>query len=73
MTGTVVSDSLRLHGLHGLRNSPGQSTGVSSLSLLQAIFPTQKLNQCLLHCRRILYQLSYPASPVHVAGPFTMP
>ena len=30
-----------------------------SLSLLQGNFPTQALNQGLLHCRRILYQLSY--------------
>ena len=40
-------------------NSPGQNTGVGSLSLLQWIFPTQELNQGLLHCRQILYQLSY--------------
>ena len=31
----------------------------SSLSLLQGIFPTQGLNPGLLHCRRILYQLSH--------------
>ena len=30
-----------------------------SISLLQGIFPTQGSNQGLLHCRRILYQLSY--------------
>ena len=36
-----------------------KNTGVSSLSLLQGIFPTQKLNWGLLHCRQILYQLSY--------------
>ena len=44
---------------------PGKpkNTGVGSLSLLQGIFPTQKLNQGLLHCRRILYQLSYQGSP----------
>ena len=29
------------------------------LSLLQGIFPTQESNQGLLHCRCILYQLSY--------------
>ena len=33
--------------------------GVGSLSLLQRIFPTQESNWNLLHCRRILYQLSY--------------
>ena len=40
---------------------PGKpnNTGVCSLSLLQEIFPTQELNQNLLHCRQILYQLSY--------------
>ena len=27
--------------------------------LLQGIFPTQGLNLDLLHCRQILYQLSY--------------
>ena len=32
---------------------------MGSLSLLQWIFPTQESNQGLLHCRQILYQLSY--------------
>ena len=32
---------------------------VGSLSLLQAIFPTQESNRGRLHCRRILYQVSY--------------
>ena len=45
-------------------NSLGQNTGVGSLSLLQGIFPTQELNQDLLHCRWILYQLSYQGSPI---------
>ena len=35
------------------------NTGVVSLSLLQQVFLTQKLNRGLLHCRRILHQLSY--------------
>ena len=35
-----------------------KKNGVGSLSLLQQIFPTQALNQALLHYRRILYQLS---------------
>ena len=34
-----------------------------SLSLLQGIFPTQGSNPGLLHCRRILYQLSHQGSP----------
>ena len=38
-------------------------TGVGSRSLLQGIFPTQGLNPGLLHCRRILYQVSHQGSP----------
>ena len=37
--------------------------GVGSLSLLQRIFLTQEPNWGLLHCRRILYQLSYQEEP----------
>ena len=44
-------------------NSPGQNTGVGSLSLLQGIFPAQGLNPGLAHCRWILYQLSHKRSP----------
>ena len=44
-------------------NSPGQNTGVSSLSLLQGVFPNQGLNPGLPHCRRTLYQLSHKESP----------
>ena len=40
-----------------------KSTGVGSLSLLQWIFLTQESNQGLLHCRQVLYQLSYKGSP----------
>ena len=40
-----------------------KDTGVGSLSLLQGIFPTPESNQGLLHCRQILYQLSYQGSP----------
>ena len=39
-----------------------QNTGVGSLSLLQGIFLTQESNWGLLHCRWILYQLSYQGS-----------
>ena len=59
---SVVSDSLWPHGLYSPWNSPGQKTGVGSLSLLQGIFLTQGFNQCIVHCRRILYQLSYQGS-----------
>ena len=60
---SVCSDSLWSHGVSTSWNSPGQNTGVGSLSLLQRIFPTQGLNQGLLHCRQIVYQLSYEGSP----------
>ena len=48
-----------------LSEPPGKpkNTGVGSLSLLQGNFPTQELNRSLLHCRWILYQLSYSGSP----------
>ena len=45
-------------------NSPGKGTGVGSHSLLQRFFLTQWLNPGLLHCRQILYNLSYQAIPV---------
>ena len=49
---------------------PGKpkNTGVSSLSLLQGLCPTQGSNWGLLHCRQILYQLCYQGSP---SGPIT--
>ena len=50
-------------------NSPGQNTGVNTLSLLQGIFPTQGSNPSLLHCRWILYQLSHKGSAVIKEGP----
>ena len=56
---SVMSDSLQTQGLYSPWNSPGQNTGVGSLSLLQGIFPAQGSNPSLLHCRQILYQLSH--------------
>ena len=38
-------------------------TGVGCHALLQGIFPTQGSNPGLLHCRCILYHLSYQGSP----------
>ena len=54
---TLQADSL----LAELQGKP-RNTGVGSLSLLQQIFLTQESNQGLLHCRQILYQLSYQSS-----------
>ena len=39
-----------------------KNTGMGSLSFLQQIFLTQELNWGLLHCRQILYHLSYEES-----------
>ena len=39
-----------------------KNTGVGSLSLLQQIVPKHELNNGVLHCRQILYKLSYKAS-----------
>ena len=65
--GTFMSKSLQPHGLSSTRllypwNFPGQYTGVGSCSLLQGIFPTQRSNPGLLHCRQILYHLSHQGS-----------
>ena len=48
-------------GFFLLVEPPGKpkNTGVGSLSFLQRIFPTQESNWSVLHCRQILYQLSY--------------
>ena len=64
---SVVSDSLRPHGLQPARllcpwNSPGKNTGLGSHSLLHGLFPTQGSNLGLLHCRRTLYHLSHQGS-----------
>ena len=40
-----------------------KNTEMGNLSLFQQIFLTQELNWGLLHCRQILYQLSYQGSP----------
>ena len=60
---SVMSDSLQPHGLYSPWNSPGQNSGVGSLSLLQGIFPTQGSNPGFPHCRQILYPLSHKGSP----------
>ena len=49
---------------HSPWNSPGQNTGVGSLSLLWGIFLTQGWNPGLLHCRQILSCLSHQGSPL---------
>ena len=56
---SVMSNSCNPVDLYSPWNSPGQNTGVGSLSLLQGIFPTQGSNPGILHCRWILCQLSH--------------
>ena len=47
--------------VHG--DSLGKNTGVSCHALHQGIFPTQRSNSGLPHCRWILYQLNQQGSP----------
>ena len=57
--------------VHGILQAEYRS---GSLSLLPGIFPTQGSNPGLLHCKRILYQLSHQGSPrilEWVAYPFS--
>ena len=57
------SPALQVDSLSAEPQGKPKNTGVGSLSLLQHIFPTQESNWGLLHCRQILYQLSYQGSP----------
>ena len=59
---SVMYNSLQLHGAHQASMSmgfPGNNTRVGCHSLIQGIFLTQGSNLGLLHCRQILYCLSY--------------
>ena len=63
-----MPNSLRPHGLQPTRlhcpwDFPGKDTGVGCHFLLLGIFLTQGSNPGLLHCRHILYWLSYEGSP----------
>ena len=57
------SPALQADSLPAEPQGKPKNTGVNSLSLLQQIFPAQKSNWGLLHCRQILYLLSYQGSP----------
>ena len=59
-----MSPPLQVDSLPAEPQGKPKNTGVGSLSLLQQIFLTQELNQGLLHCRWILYQLGYQGSPI---------
>ena len=62
------SPALQADSLPAETQGKPKNTRLGSLSLLQGVFPTQELNQGLLHCRRILYQLSYQESLPYVTG-----
>ena len=57
-------------------DSPGKNTGMGCHSLLQGIFPSQRVNPGLLHCKQILYQGSYQVTinstlePIDPTAPF---
>ena len=57
------SPTLQADSLPAEPQGKSRNTGVSSLSLLQWFFLTQESNWDRLHCRQILYQLSYQGSP----------
>ena len=77
---SVMPDSLRPCGLQPARllcpwDSPGKNTGVGCHALLQGIFPPQGSNPCLLcllHCRWILYPLSYLGSLMFTDDPLKL-
>ena len=58
-----TSPALQVDSLPSEPLGKPKNTGMVSLSLLQWIFLTQESNWGLLHCRWILYQLSYQGSP----------
>ena len=62
------SPALQVDSLPAQPQGKPKNTGVGSLSLLQWIFPIQESNRSLLHCRRILYWLSYHRSPLFRKG-----
>ena len=55
--------ALQVNSLPAEPQRKPKNTGVGNLSLLQWIFQTQESNWGLLHCKRILYQLSYQVNP----------
>ena len=65
------SPALKMDSLPAEPQGKPKNTGVGSLSLLQGIFPTQKSNWGLLHCRWILCQLSYQGSPTEYLNSFS--
>ena len=63
---TQVCASLQVDSLATEPLMKPKNTGVCSLSFLQGIFLTQELNQGLLYCRQILYQLNYKLPALNI-------
>ena len=57
-----TSPALQVDSLPSEPPRKPKNTRVGSLSLLHGIFPNQESKLGLLHCRQILYQLSYQRS-----------
>ena len=77
VTHSVMSDSLRLHGLQPTRlfcpwNFPAKNTRVGCHVLLQGIFLTQGQNPGLPHCRQILYYLSHTSKQSILLLPYNI-
>ena len=74
---SVMSDSLRLHGLQPVRllcpqNFPGKITGVGCHFLLHGIFLTQGSNSlCLLHWQEDSLLIHHLGSPFAFSNEFT--
>ena len=65
---SVEFDSSQLRGLYSVRflcpwNPLGKNIGVGSCTLLHGIFPTQRSNLGVPHCRQTLYCLSNQGRP----------
>ena len=60
----LTSPALQVDSLPAEPGGKPKNTGVGSLALRQQIFLTQELNWGLVHCRQILYQLSYQGSSI---------
>ena len=65
---SIMPDSWQPDGLYSPQNSPGQNIGVSSLFLLQGIFPTKGSKPGLPQCREILYQPSHKRNTIPLCG-----
>ena len=60
---SVVSDSATPWTIQSMASSRPEYW---SISLLHGIFPSQESNWGILHCRRILYHLSYQGTPIYI-------